>query len=199
MWSRRLRYAVGAGMSTCRARAVQAYQGHESKLGAPNRRPWWQSRTARHARRRPSASSRSGPKEARAVAIAPHEHRQMHAGAQIHLGPISDRRGPLVPNQLNSLEFSNGYGGPDSWFESSSLGHELSNWFISYFYAGWVRILTRIPGLCDVLTISTVCTETIFFDIEGICVGMSHLRLCGGTAVSRAMRKILASEPDSKT
>jgi hypothetical protein len=50
-----------------------------------------------------------------------------------------------------------------------------------------------------VLTISTVCTETIFFDIEGICGGVSHLRLSGGTAVSRAMQTILASEPDSKT
>jgi len=34
-------------------------------------------------------------------------------------------------------------------------------------------------------SIGTVCTETIFFDIEGIGGDTSRLRLRGGTAVSR--------------
>ena len=37
--------------------------------------------------------------------------------------------GPLVPNLLNSFEFSNGYGEADSWFESRLLRHELSFWY----------------------------------------------------------------------
>jgi hypothetical protein len=32
----------------------------------------------------------------------------------------------LVPNLLNFLEVSNGYGEPDSWFESRSPRHELN-------------------------------------------------------------------------
>jgi len=32
----------------------------------------------------------------------------------------------LVPKVLNFRDFSNGYGDPDSWFESRSLRHELS-------------------------------------------------------------------------
>jgi superfamily II DNA or RNA helicase len=37
------------------------------------------------------------------------------------------RREPsLVPSTLKLLDFSNGYGDPDSWFESRSLRHELS-------------------------------------------------------------------------
>jgi hypothetical protein len=43
-------------------------------------------------------------------------------------GPRADhRRQPsLVPNVLNFRDFSNGYGGPDSRFESCSLRHELN-------------------------------------------------------------------------
>jgi hypothetical protein len=37
-----------------------------------------------------------------------------------------DHRPSLVPNTLKLLDFPNGYGDPDSWFESHSLRHELS-------------------------------------------------------------------------
>jgi hypothetical protein len=39
---------------------------------------------------------------------------------------VCARQRSLVRNLLNSFEFSNGYGPPDSWFESGSLRHELS-------------------------------------------------------------------------
>ena len=51
---------------------------------------------------------------------------------------------------------------------------------------------THIPGVCDVCSISTV------FDIGGVGADASHLRLRGGTAVSRANAEILASKRDSK-
>jgi hypothetical protein len=35
-------------------------------------------------------------------------------------------RNSALPNVLNFCDFSNGYGGPDSRFESCSLRHELS-------------------------------------------------------------------------
>ncbi len=35
------------------------------------------------------------------------------------------RQRSLVRKLRNSFEFSNGYGQPDSWFESGSLRHEL--------------------------------------------------------------------------
>src|SRR6266545_369097 len=47
----------------------------------------------------------------------------------------------------------------------------------------------RIPGLCGGRNNSTACTETNFLQIVGVCGGVSHLRLCGGTAVSRAKRE----------
>src|SRR6266511_1024478 len=46
----------------------------------------------------------------------------------------------------------------------------------------------RIPGLCGGRNNSTACTETNFLQIVGVCGGVSHLRLCGGTAVSSAKR-----------
>jgi hypothetical protein len=60
-------------------------------------------------------------------------------------------------------------------------------------------IPSHIPEVCAVCSVSTVCRETIFLDIKGVGGGASHLRLCGGTAVSRANAEILASEQDSKT
>ena len=38
----------------------------------------------------------------------------------VHLREQDDRRGPLVPNLLNSFEFSNGYGEPDLRFDPLS-------------------------------------------------------------------------------
>jgi hypothetical protein len=47
-----------------------------------------------------------------------------------------------------------------------------------------VRIPAHIPGVCGTRSNSTICTETNFLQIEGVCDGASQLRLCGGTAVS---------------
>jgi hypothetical protein len=47
-----------------------------------------------------------------------------------------------------------------------------------------MRIPTHIPGVCGTRSNSTVCTETNFLQITGVCDGASQLRLCGGTAVS---------------
>jgi hypothetical protein len=44
-------------------------------------------------------------------------------GAGIRLQTTN--RIPLLPNFLNSLRVSNGYGEADSWFESCSLRHYL--------------------------------------------------------------------------
>jgi hypothetical protein len=39
---------------------------------------------------------------------------------------VCARQRSLVRNLQNSFKFSNGYGPPDSWFESGSLRHDLS-------------------------------------------------------------------------
>jgi hypothetical protein len=45
---------------------------------------------------------------------------------------------------------------------------------------------------------STVCTETNFSSIEGVCGSESHLRNFGGTGVSRSSAEFVAREPDAK-
>ena len=47
----------------------------------------------------------------------PHEHRYLH----VRRPRADDRRGASGTYVLNYFEFSNGYGRPDSWFESRSL------------------------------------------------------------------------------
>ena len=67
------------------------------------------------------------------------------------------------------------------------------------FGSARVRITAHIPGLCGTRTSTTVCTETNFSEIAGICGRASQLRLCGGTAVSCRVSIFLMSELNMRT
>jgi hypothetical protein len=58
------------------------------------------------------------------------------------------RREPsLVPRARNFDDFSNGYGRPDSWFESHFLRQELSFSYRCAFLLSGLALLADIPGV----------------------------------------------------
>jgi hypothetical protein len=70
------------------------------------------------------------------------------------------REPSLVPNAPNFGDVSNGYGRPDSWFESGSLRQELRFSDHSAFLVSDISFLADIWALFRSARRAALCTET---------------------------------------